>query len=107
MMVDELVNRVDQYLGNDSSLGEFEAWFYDLAFDIERRWSGRVVDIAHQIEGILAEASSAGWSEAEIRSELDFAVQNYRQHPLILRLDNQSGWRAIVVPLLKSKPFAI
>jgi len=107
MLIDELVGRVDQYLDGDDSLEEFERWFYDLAFDIERRKTGRGVDLVHEIEGILAEASSAAWSRSDLNAELDFAVQKHRQHLRVLRVGNEAAWRARSWPLLQFPKVAL
>ena len=52
------------------SLDDFRAWFVPLSCDIEGSGEPQAVELAHQIDGILAEASSAGWSEEEISEEL-------------------------------------
>lgn len=77
-MMNELLSRLSQYLDGGSDLEAFEIWFYDLAFDIERQYTGDVVDLVHEIEGILAEASSGYWSEAVLRNELESSTIPYR-----------------------------
>lgn len=101
-MIDELVSRVDRYLDEESSLEDLERWFYDQAFDLERRYSGPIVDLFHEIEGILAEASSAGWGQPDVRSELEIALQEHRQHPRVVRV-HEAGWRASLLALLREE----
>jgi hypothetical protein len=83
-MIDELINRLDQYLDRNASLEEFEDWFYNLAFDIEKRYTGRTAELVHEIEGILAEASSGHWSIAALDKYLDQAASPYREHSRVV-----------------------
>ena len=41
-----------------------------LSWNIERNGEPQAIELAHHIDGILAEASSAGWSEDELLQEL-------------------------------------
>jgi hypothetical protein len=50
----ELRKCVDQRL----SMDEFRAWFVPLSLEIERSGEPRAIELAHYIDGILAEASS-------------------------------------------------
>ncbi len=86
--MDELIGRVEAYLDGASSLDDFEVWFYDLAFDVEARFSTSVVDLVHQIEGVLAESSSAHWPNLVLRKELENSVSSYRVHPRVIRFNN-------------------
>jgi hypothetical protein len=83
-MIDELINRLDQYLDRNASLEEFEDWFHNLAFDIEKRYTGRTAELVHEIEGILAEASSGHWSIAALDKYLDKAASPYREHSRVV-----------------------
>jgi hypothetical protein len=87
-MMDELIGRVEAYLDGASSLDDFEIWFYDLAFDVEARFNTRVVDLVHQIEGVLAESSSAHWPNPVLRKELEESISTYRLHPRVIRFNN-------------------
>ena len=82
-MFNELVGKVDDYLDGYISLGEFECWFFDLAFDVEKHWAGEFVDLVHKIEGILAESSSGNWSEATLDRELNDALSPYRNPHIV------------------------
>lgn len=107
MITDELVSRVDGYLDGFTSLSEFKAWFYHLAFDVERRYAGEFVDLVHHIEGLLAEASSGNWRASVLDTELDLAVQKHRHHPRVLRVGNEEGWRARSWPLMQFPEVAL
>lgn len=79
MLFDEVIERIDDYVGNFSSLKNFSAWFYALAYSVEKRgYSEQFVEFVNEIELILAEASSAGWSGADLKSELSSAIAPYR-----------------------------
>ena len=91
-MIDDLINRLDRYLDRNSSLEEFETWLYGLAFDIEKRYSGRIVEVVHEIEGILAEASSGNWSVTSLDRQLNLSVAPYREHSrVVLFRDRHRG----------------
>lgn len=91
MLIDEVVSQVDQYLSGYTSLEQFETWLYDLAFDIERRYSGEVVDLVHQLEGTLAESSSGHWTCALLENELDAAISPHRRYPLVIQYSEEHG----------------
>lgn len=82
--MDELISRVDQYLDRDSSLEDFECWFYDLAFDVERSYTGEYVDLIHRIEGILAESTAGHWRTVTLDNELERVVSPYRKNPRVI-----------------------
>jgi hypothetical protein len=75
--MDELVRKLESYLDDSISLENFECWFYDLAYDVEKRWTGLGVDMVHEIEGTLAEASSGNWPNYVLRNELESIVGRY------------------------------
>lgn len=52
------------------SLDEFRAWFVPLSASIENSEEPDAVELAHQVDGILAEASSGSWTEDELFEEL-------------------------------------
>jgi hypothetical protein len=62
----ELRKCVDRRL----SMDEFRAWFVPLSLEIERSGQPPAIELAHRLDGILAEASSANWSEDDLRQEL-------------------------------------
>ncbi len=55
-MLNDLVAKIDDYLDGNASLQQFKEWFFHFSFDLDRKFSGSVVDLVHEIEGILAEA---------------------------------------------------
>jgi hypothetical protein len=52
------------------SLEDFRARFVSVSLDIEQSGQPEAIELAHHLEGILAEASSADWSENDLRQEL-------------------------------------
>jgi hypothetical protein len=52
------------------SLDAFRAWFVPLSWNIEESGEPQAIQLAHHVFGILAEASSAGWTDEELHEEL-------------------------------------
>jgi len=52
------------------SLDEFRAWFVPLSWNIEESKDAQAIKLAHHIDGILAEASSGGWTEDQLQEQL-------------------------------------
>lgn len=71
-----------RYVKRDAFLGEFRSWFVPLSLNIEASGESPAIELAHQIDGILAEASSGGWTEEELHEELSrpFVVSSYGQN---------------------------
>ncbi|MGA3190079.1 MAG: hypothetical protein ABSF22_23475 [Bryobacteraceae bacterium] len=72
----ELGKCVDQRV----SLDTFRQWLVPRSFDIEQSGQADAIELVHHIDGILAEASSAGWSDADLRDEMAKVV---REHSMI------------------------
>jgi hypothetical protein len=74
VMVQELENQIRQALSDCEigklSLDEFRKWFVPVSWNIEQSNDAATIDLAHRIDGILAEASSANWSDDDLREEL-------------------------------------
>jgi hypothetical protein len=58
------------YLGARISLDEFRERFVPLSVNVERSKDRSAIQLAHRLDGVLGEASSAGWEEKDIREEL-------------------------------------
>lgn len=73
-MAERLEDQIRQALWQCSvermSLDDFRAWFVPRSLNIEECGEPAAIELAHRIDGILAEASSAGWSDDELREEL-------------------------------------
>jgi hypothetical protein len=52
------------------SLDDFRAWFVPRSLAIEESGQAEAIELAHRLDGILAEASAAGWSEADLCQEI-------------------------------------
>ena len=70
----QIRNEVSRYLSHTIVLDKFYDWFVPRSWDIERSGNVLAIALAHRIDGLLAEASSAQWSEEELRQELARAV---------------------------------
>ena len=69
-VADQIRKELWQYASERKSLDEFLQWFVPVSCNIEESQDPEAIDIAHYIDGILAEASSAEWDEENIRREL-------------------------------------
>lgn len=69
-VVDELHKCQDEH-----SLEGFRDWSGSFSRDIEANPDKSLVGLVHQIEGVLAEASSANWATADILSDLKSIAQ--------------------------------
>jgi hypothetical protein len=63
------------YLGARISLDEFRERFVPLSLNVERSKDLSAIQLAHRLDGVLGEASSAGWGEKDIRQELANVVR--------------------------------
>jgi hypothetical protein len=66
----QIANHLADFLTGKRSLQEFREWFVPLSIVIEDSKNQPAIELAYRIDGILAEASSAGWSDAGLREEL-------------------------------------
>jgi len=70
--MNDLISKIKAYTGGAISRDEFSLWFFTFAREIEREYSsGPLLEMVFEIEGILAESSSGGWSEADLIDELE------------------------------------
>ena len=69
-IADQIRGKLWRYASEQESLDEFLQWFVPVSCNIEESQDPEAIDIAHYIDGILAEASSAEWNEEDIRKEL-------------------------------------
>jgi hypothetical protein len=78
-MTDTIENQIRRALWECAkermSLGEFRAWFVPLSANIEQSGEPHAMELAHHIDGMLAEASSGGWTEIELLEELKASCQ--------------------------------
>jgi hypothetical protein len=92
-----------EYASSRVSLDEFRSRFVPISWDIEKSQDPAAIKLAHHIDGILAEASTAGWTEEQLHEELrgsvaamPFAIQALfpfhnvpRNSPLIVPLQRE------------------
>ena len=71
----ELRGQIEAYADGKISRQAFELWFFQLSFDVEKAASEPIIALIHQVEGLLAESSSAEWCEEELRKELRIAIK--------------------------------
>jgi hypothetical protein len=59
-----------QFAKGDKSFDDFLECFVPISCNIEQGGDDQAIQLAHHIDGILSEASSAHWDENDIREEL-------------------------------------
>jgi len=86
----QIADRVHEYLNGHLSFHEFQQWFVPASWNIERSGNRSAIALAHNVDGILAESSSANWDEMVLQRELANAIlpsvsRNRIQHPRVIR----------------------
>jgi hypothetical protein len=66
----QITHEAVRCIEGNSSLEQFREWFVPVSLDIETSANQSAIALAHRIDGILAEAASAKWSDSEIVDEL-------------------------------------
>ncbi len=69
--------QIERYVSGGISLDDFRNWFVPRAWNIEESGDQPAIQLAHRIDGILGESSSANWSEDGLREELANAVHSF------------------------------
>ena len=59
-----------QYANRQMTFDNFLEWFVPISCNIDQSRDSEAIRLVHQVDGILAEASSAEWSAADIYEEL-------------------------------------
>lgn len=70
-IADTIREELWRYASGNKSLDDFLQWFVPVSSNIEESLDPEAIDLAHYIDGILAEASSAEWDEEDVRQELE------------------------------------
>jgi len=71
---DQIGENVRQFAEGTLQLDKFLEWFVPISWDIEKSNNAELIGLVHEIDGLLAESSSANWSEADLREVLAEAV---------------------------------
>ncbi len=70
----QIQDMVSRYASDRIDSAAFHEWF--LHTSVDRRFEDAVAEhMSNRIEGLLAEASHAGWSEQDLREELANAIR--------------------------------
>lgn len=73
-MMSELIPKLEAYIDGALNREDFSKWFYVLSRDAEKHYAGVELDFIYEVESVFAEASSGGWSEHDLKEELESAV---------------------------------
>jgi hypothetical protein len=63
---DQIRHNVQKFVNCELLLDELLQWFVPISSDIEKSNDPSLIALVHEIDGILAEGSSAKWPEADI-----------------------------------------
>jgi hypothetical protein len=72
---DQIRSRIDCCVSGQDSLDLFREWFVPVSWDIEQTGDAEAMALAYRVDGLLGEASSAGWSDQQLREELAKAIR--------------------------------
>lgn len=67
----QIRQELSRYVNREESLDQFLQWFVPVSIGIDESGDDDAIQLAHRIDGVLAEASSAQWSENDIHEELE------------------------------------
>jgi hypothetical protein len=80
----QIVEHLQNYALRKISLDEFVEWFVPISIRIDQSHDDEAIELAHRIDGVLSEASSASWSEGDIHEEL---ARPFVSHPVAEEID--------------------
>jgi hypothetical protein len=66
----EIRDQLASYLASQITLADLSSWIYSVTWDLEAGTDPNARDLAYKILGRLAEHSSAGFSEDDLRASL-------------------------------------
>jgi hypothetical protein len=67
----QIRQELSRYVNRQQSLDQFLQRFVPISIDIDQSGDDDAIQLAHRIDGVLAEASSGKWSEKDIHEELE------------------------------------
>jgi len=70
LMKDQIRSRIARCVSGQDSLDLFREWFVPVSWDIEQTGDAEAIALAYRVDGLLGEASSAGWTDEQLREEL-------------------------------------
>jgi hypothetical protein len=77
----EIRNKLYGYLAGDFPLSKFQDWFIPATWDVERSGDPDAVELAHEINLLLAELSHGDWTEEELRDRLSHMTVHHTAGP--------------------------
>lgn len=80
-MIKELFSKLEAYANGLLSREDFSVWFYGFSRKANKRFRGEALEFIEDVEAILAESSSGGWSEQGLKDELEDLLDKYREAP--------------------------
>jgi hypothetical protein len=82
-MEDRIRDHIVRCVAEQDSLDLFRQWFVPVSWDIEKTADVDAIALAYRVDGLLAEASSAAWTDEQLRYELANSVRPFEQLPTI------------------------
>lgn len=73
----EIRDRLAAYLAGETSLRDFEDWFFPKTWDVDKLDDPALLDLVYQIKLDWAEFSNGDWSEKDLRSMLRSLAEKF------------------------------
>ena len=73
----EIRDRLSAYLAGETSLRDFEDWFFPKTWDVDKLDDPALLDLVYQIKLDWAEFSNGDWSEKDLRDMLKSLVEKF------------------------------
>jgi hypothetical protein len=83
LMEDRIRDHIVRCVAEQDSLDLFRQWFVPVSWDIEKTADVDAIALAYRVDGLLAEASSAAWTDEQLRHELANSIRPLVQLPMI------------------------
>lgn len=96
-MIKELFSKLEAYINGSLSRADFSVWFYGYSRVAEKRFHGEALEFIRDVEGIIAESSSGGWSEFDLKDELEDAIERWRSNVVHFNWDYSQAVRIAVL----------
>jgi hypothetical protein len=100
----EIRDRLSAYLAGETSLHEFEDWFFPKTWDVDKLDDPALLDLVYQIKLDWAEFSNGDWSEKDLRDMLRSLVEKFTISSSPTKLVYGTSSKNLLYPSLSIRP---